>query len=81
MGNLINPDLIRWISCPLCDGDLIDSIEWLKCTRCDTKYEVRQGIPLLYPPSMSIDHLLEEEKLAGMRKSPNSSSKGKFSAL
>ncbi|MCX5800972.1 MAG: methyltransferase domain-containing protein [Candidatus Eisenbacteria bacterium] len=81
MSNLTNPELIRWIACPVCDGDLANSVEWLKCTRCGAEYKVRQGIPLLYPPSMSIDHLQEEENLSRMMKSQRLNPKEQFSSL
>lgn len=81
MSNLINPELIRWIVCPVCDGDLADSVECLKCTHCGSEYKIRQGIPLLYPPNMDIDHLWTEENLARMMKSQRPNPKEQFSSL
>ena len=81
MISLTNPELIQWIACPICEGDLAISVESLKCTCCDEEYKIRQGIPLLYPPSMSIDHLQEEENLAGMMQSERLSPKEKFNLL
>lgn len=80
MSSLTNPELIQLIACPVCQGNLVESIERLTCTRCNNGYEIRQGIPLLYPPNMNIDHLKEEENLAIMMKSRKSSPKNQFSS-
>jgi SAM-dependent methyltransferase len=66
MSGLSNPELIRWIACPACGGDVADCVESLKCRSCGAEYEIRNGIPLLYPPGMRMDHLREEQSLAGM---------------
>jgi SAM-dependent methyltransferase len=71
MSNLTNPELLQCIVCPVCGGDLIELTDHLNCSRCPAEYEIRMGIPLLYPPSLDFTHLREEEKLAQMMKFPN----------
>jgi len=69
MGNLANPELIKWLACPVCGGNLSESVKRIKCTHCGADYEIRGGIPLCYPPGMNFSHLQEEENLARMMKS------------
>lgn len=80
MSNLTNPQLIQFIVCPACGGDLAEEMECLRCSHCSTQYEIRKGIPLLFPPGMNLDHLKGEEELAKMIKSPRLSSKAQFSS-
>lgn len=81
MSNLTNPELIRLMACPVCNGDLVESVDQLMCTHCDTRFEIRQGIPLLYPPGMNTDYLQTEENLANMMKSRVLRSKEQFNLL
>ncbi len=79
MSNFINPQLISLLVCPLCKGDLVETECQLECCSCNKKYEIRQGIPILYPPNIDIEHLRGEENLARMMKSQDNTRKGQFS--
>lgn len=80
MSNLTNPELIQYIMCPMCGGDLAEFMNSLRCTQCSSEYEIRKGIPLLYPMDMDTAHLREEENLATMMKSDRLNSKEQFSS-
>jgi SAM-dependent methyltransferase len=75
---LTNPELLRFLACPACAGDVADSADGLCCTRCGASYEIRHGIPLLYPSSVNTAHLLEEESLAQMMESRPASREEQF---
>lgn len=79
MTSLTNPALICLLACPTCGSDLLEDAGSLKCTHCGREYKVKNGIPLLYPDNMNIDHLRGEENLAKMMKRPRLSKKDKFS--
>lgn len=58
-----------FLACPDCGNNLVKiDINRLKCNFCGREYEVRNGIPLLYPKNMDFGHLCEEENLAQMMK-------------
>ncbi|UCF06018.1 MAG: methyltransferase domain-containing protein [bacterium] len=59
-------DLVRLLACPDCGGDPLFSDGELRCSGCSRSYEVKDGIPLLYPKGMNREHLAEEEKLGGI---------------
>jgi len=78
---LTNPELIHLLACPDCGGDLLQAETALECPRCSRRYEIRNGIPILYPRDMNTRRLREEENLAEMMKRPPSSRKERFSSL
>ncbi|MGQ0444552.1 MAG: class I SAM-dependent methyltransferase [Beijerinckiaceae bacterium] len=80
MSNLTNPELIQFVICPMCGGDLAEFVNSVRCIECSREYEIREGIPLLYPVDMDTTHLHEEENLAIMMKSDRLNSKERFSS-
>ncbi len=78
MANLASPELIHFLACPDCGGDLLEAAAVLKCAYCHREYEVINGIPLLYPENMDIERLREEENLAEMMKQPRLSRRDRF---
>jgi SAM-dependent methyltransferase len=81
MSNLTNPDLIQFLACPDCGGELGKLIsDHLKCLSCNAEYEVQNGIPRLYSKHMDFAHLREEEYLARIMKAPRPNAKERFSA-
>lgn len=79
-GNLSNSGLISLLACPECGCDLLRDQEDLICSLCDGRWEIRDGIPLIYPRHMDVEHLEEEESLARMMKSPRLNRKEIFSS-
>jgi len=79
MNNLTNPELIDFLACPNCKGDLIETGFQLECISCHKEYEIMRGIPVLYSTSVSIEHLREEENLAEMVKIQSTNHKEQFS--
>ncbi len=79
MSELLNPQLINLLACPDCNGNLETIAGQLQCTNCKKKYEIRNGIPCLYPSSIDEDHLQEEESLADMMKRTPDNKKDQFS--
>ena len=79
--SLTNSELIRFLSCPTCNSDLLEVEDQLRCTYCDKEYEIKNGIPLLYPDKIDVEHLREEEDLAKMMKRPLLSPKDQFSSV
>jgi SAM-dependent methyltransferase len=63
MGELTNPELLRFLACPDCGGDLAEAESGLVCLSCKHLYGIRQGIPILYPTGVDIEHLRTEESL------------------
>lgn len=80
MTELGNPELIRLLACPDCGRDLFELDTLLQCTHCGREYEIRDGIPLLYPKTMDIGRLRGEEILAEMMKRPRSSRRNRLSS-
>ncbi|MFH0798833.1 MAG: methyltransferase domain-containing protein [Pseudomonadota bacterium] len=80
MANLLNPELIDFLACPDCHGDILSAETHLICCHCRRKYNIEKGIPVLYPMTIDIDHLKEEEKLASLMQQPPSSRKDRFQA-
>lgn len=74
------PCLLSLLACPECGNAVLEQHSGLKCDSCGGVWEIRDGIPLLYPSHTNFDHLREEESLARMMKSPRSSNKEKFSS-
>ena len=68
-------------ACPNCGNDMIEVVDQLKCPVCNTGYDIKNGIPLLYPDSTAPKHLREEEDLAKMMNRPLLSRKDQFSGL
>jgi len=64
MGNLTNPDLIHYLACPNCNNELFVVERCLKCISCKKEFEIKDGIPLLYPDNINLEHLQTEESLA-----------------
>ena len=79
MSNLTNPELIDFLACPNCKGDLVETGFQLECISCHKEYEIMRGIPVLYSTSVSIEHLREEENLAEMMKIQSTTHKEQFS--
>jgi SAM-dependent methyltransferase/uncharacterized protein YbaR (Trm112 family) len=78
MSDLTNPELIDLLACPACEGELVETGHRLVCSSCKKGYEIRQGIPVLYPSTTGIEHLREEEDLAIMMKDQPTSRKDQF---
>lgn len=69
MCELPNPQLIGLLACPDCSCDLKSiTAAQLQCSKCKKNYEIRNGIPCLYPSSIDEEHLKEEESMAEMMK-------------
>ncbi len=63
---------LKLIVCPECRGDVSCQGAAITCPGCKTSYEVKNGIPLMYPNDMDREHLAEEEHLADeMKNSPD----------
>ena len=67
------------LACPDCGGDVLDDGTDLRCAGCDRRFEIRSGIPLLYPSDTDRAHLAEEEKLGEIMTHPGISGKECFS--
>ncbi len=80
MANLINPELIHLLSCLNCRNDLLEVNNQLRCTGCGKEYEIRNGIPLLYPDNINFERLQSEETLAKNMRMPCINPKDKFSS-
>src|SRR4030066_306834 len=55
MTNLINPELIQLLACPNCRNHLLEVNNQLRCIGCSKEYEIRNGIPLLYPDNKEFE--------------------------
>lgn len=43
-------DLFQFLVCPTCNSDKLSiSVSRLECNNCNSKYQVRNGIPVMYP--------------------------------
>ena len=80
MSELLNTQLISLLACPDCSGELETIAGQLQCSNCKKKYEIRNGIPCLYPSSIDEEHLQEEESLADMMKRTPHNKKDQFSS-
>lgn len=78
MSNPTTEQIVALLACPDCGGDVRESGEGLACVACPRTYEIRGGIPLLYPSSIDVDHLQEEESLAAMMSRQPTSKKDAF---
>lgn len=79
--NSINPELIQLLACPNCGNDLREVNNQLRCIGCGKEYEIRNGIPLLYPDNINLEHLQSEGILAKKMRMPRINLKDKFSAV
>ena len=77
---LTDPQLIELIACPDCRSDLAQAEGRLLCTGCGRQYEVRSGIPILYPTGVEAAHLEEEERLAKAMMQPRGGGREAFYA-
>lgn len=66
MTNNFNKELLDLLACPDCESDLKPQSSELKCTQCHQIFEIREGIPCLFPATVDKAHLHEEESLAEM---------------
>ncbi|MBN1163883.1 MAG: methyltransferase domain-containing protein [Candidatus Krumholzibacteriota bacterium] len=64
----LSPELLRLLACPDCRRELRPSGASLCCPSCGREYEVKNGVPLLFPVDLDPFHLQEEEKLGGIMK-------------
>jgi SAM-dependent methyltransferase len=78
MAEVVGGPLIELLACPDCGGDLRSTSGRLECIVCGGEFEVRNGIPLLYPRRMDPQHLQGEEELARMMQLPPSTPKERF---
>lgn len=78
---LINPQLTQLLACPDCKNDLSEIDKRLICNLCKRKYEIKNGIPILYPSNLDYVHLREEENLAKMMNRPRLNIKDQFSSI
>jgi SAM-dependent methyltransferase len=58
--------LLHLIACPDCGNLLFLQDDGLVCRSCSRHFLIRNGIPLLYPRTVNLDRLREEENLAAM---------------
>src|SRR4030066_1840627 len=80
MTNLINPELIQLLACPNCRNHLLEVNNQLRCIGCSKEYEIRNGIPLLYPDNINFERLWSDETLAKKMRMPRINLKDKFSS-
>jgi uncharacterized protein len=78
MSHSLNPDLLNLLACPECGGHLEIETDDLLCAGCRKCYEIRDGIPCLYPATIDEEHLHEEESLAGKMKHSEQDSHKQF---
>lgn len=62
----MNRNLLELLACPDCRADLKMTNKHLECSECKHTFEIRNGIPCLFPESLDKEHLHEEESLAEM---------------
>jgi SAM-dependent methyltransferase len=78
MSGLVNSRLVGLLACQQCGGDLRVSAEQLQCSDCDKSYEIRDGIPCLYPSTIDEGHLREEQSLFDLMLVPPGARKEQF---
>lgn len=78
MENRINPELLALLACPDCLASVSLRGESLYCAPCDKTYNLKNGIPLMYPSSMDMAHLEEETALSEVMKRDRSSPREQF---
>ncbi|HET6453341.1 MAG TPA: Trm112 family protein [Armatimonadota bacterium] len=61
---MVDPILLGMLVCTECRRSLKEDGEHLICTSCGRQFEVRDGIPILFPRDVDQTHLAEEEHLA-----------------
>jgi len=71
-------DLESLLACPDCGSDMVKVRDEMKCAGCKNVFEIRDGIPILFPADFDNSHLREEETLAEMMKIPEISAKERF---
>lgn len=62
----IKPEVARLLACPKCKGDLSLPADSILCNTCGGKYKICNGIPLLYPKELDVEHMQAEELMAEM---------------
>ncbi len=77
----LDSELINVLACPDCSGTLLNEHSMLQCEACGRLYEVRDGIPLLYPLRFNGDHMKTEQKLADLMQQPALTGRDRFSAI
>jgi len=65
---LTSPDLLDILACPDCGGALEELGDKLRCGSCGREYDIKSGIPILFPRAMDLSHLEAEEELADQMK-------------
>ncbi len=89
----IPEELLELLACPDCGGDLKDLEKDLRgtgagdgsnggelhCSGCGGHFEIRSGIPILYPKDFDGAHIEEERKLGELMKRPGTSGAALFS--
>lgn len=59
---LLPPELLSYLACPLCKGNLKNTgTNQVECLSCKTVYPVDDGIPILLPPQLEEFKMLEAE--------------------
>jgi SAM-dependent methyltransferase/uncharacterized protein YbaR (Trm112 family) len=79
MNQSIPNALLVLLACPDCGGDLDACAGGLRCNGCTRLFEIRNGIPILYPENIDAAHIAEEEKLGEIMKQPSPGGKECFS--
>lgn len=75
----LDKKFVDLLACPDCRGSLHEKDHKLRCEKCNADYEIRSGIPILFPESTDIHRLHEEEELADMMKRTKLSNAEQFS--
>ncbi|MFC1569494.1 methyltransferase domain-containing protein [bacterium] len=76
----IQPELLKILACPDCKSSLQIVETEFHCTECQQKFQIQNGIPLLYPQDLDISHLREETLLAEMMKQSQTGNRAEFNA-
>ncbi len=50
----IDPELLKILACPVCKHDLKLKGNELVCVGCGRRYPIKNGIPYLLPPELSL---------------------------
>lgn len=79
MAENFDPELLPFLACPDCGGHLVLQAQELVCPDQGISFPVTDGLPLLYPAKMDLQHLREEEKLAGFMQRSRTEAKEQFS--
>jgi uncharacterized protein len=44
---MLPPDVLAYLVCPRCRGDLVAEPQSLRCDRCRLRYRIEDGVPVL----------------------------------